>query len=109
MKILTTILTFYFVLLSGASTLRVVKSYYSDCCDAVADNGCCQKDEMEGCQKEKCVLNLNFSTGQFIVQQIQNVSIPDVFDDKKHEKLNYEKTFIPNYHNTFWHPPEMTS
>ncbi|UOK43838.1 MULTISPECIES: hypothetical protein [Flavobacterium] len=110
MKILTAILTFYFVLLSGAATLRLIKSHFSDCCEIAADNGCCQSDGIpDGCQKEKCVLNLNFSTGQFIVQQIQDVSIPDVFDDKKHEKLNYEKTFIPNYYNTFWHPPEITS
>ena len=110
MKILTTILTFYFVLLTGVPTLRVVKSLFADCCEILADNGCCQSDGIpEGCQKEKCVLNLNFSTGQFIVQQIQNLLVPDVFDDKKQDELNYEKRFIPNYYNTFWHPPEMNS
>ncbi|ESU22234.1 hypothetical protein FEDK69T_22160 [Flavobacterium enshiense DK69] len=76
----------------------------------MADNGCCQTGGVpEGCQKEKCVLNLNFSAGQFIVQQIQNLSIPDVFDDNKQNKLIYEKTFIPNYYNTFWHPPETNA
>lgn len=110
MKFITTILTFYFVLLTGVSTLRVMKSHFSDCCKALADNGCCQSDDMsDGCQKEKCVLNLNFSAGQFIVQQIQDISIPTIFDDKKQEKLIYEKTFIPNYYNTFWHPPEINS
>lgn len=110
MKIITTILTFYFVLLTGVTTFRVVKSQFSGCCEKVVDNGCCQNDDMpEGCQKEKCVLNLNFSAGQFIVQQIQDISIPYVFAEKKLERLIYEKTFIPNYYNTFWHPPEINS
>ncbi|ESU26419.1 hypothetical protein FLJC2902T_29060 [Flavobacterium limnosediminis JC2902] len=76
----------------------------------VEKSGCCRGDEMQdGCQKEKCVLNINFSAGQFIVQQIQNLSIPVTFEVEKQENLIYEKTFIPKYYNTFWHPPEMTS
>lgn len=111
MKFFTAILTFYFVFLTGVPTARIVKSLVSECCDVVAEkNKCCQGDEMpEGCQKEKCVLNLNFSAGQFIVQQIQNVSFPLIFETEKKSNLIYEKTFIPEYYKTFWHPPEMNS
>lgn len=111
MKFLTTILTFYFVLLIGAQTLRVAKSHFSESCMAMTEKrGCCQGDDMpEGCQKEKCVLNINFTAGQYIVQQIQNISIPVSFEVEKQEQLTYEKTFIPKYYNTFWHPPERVS
>lgn len=110
MKFLTAILTFYFVLLMGTPTLRVVKSHMKAHCTATAEKGCCKGEEMpEGCQKQKCVLNMNFSAGQFIVQQIQNLSIPIQFETEKKENLIYEKTFIPHYYNSFWHPPEGVS
>jgi len=99
------------MLLMGAQTLRVVKSHFSESCMAETEkSGCCQSDDVPGgCQKEKCVLNINFSAGQFIVQQIQNISIPVSFGVEKQDQLIYEKTFIPHYYNTFWHPPEMNS
>jgi hypothetical protein len=111
MKFLTAILTCYFLLLIGAPTVRVIKSHVSDSCIALSEKrGCCQGDEMPvGCQKEKCILNINFSAGQFIVQQIQSLTIPVTFEVEKQKNLIYEKTFIPKYYNTFWHPPEMTS
>lgn len=99
------------MLLMGASTLRVVKSHISESCLALAEkSGCCGGDDIpEGCQKEKCVLNINFSAGQFIVQQIQNLSIPVVFETQVKKNLVYEKSFIPHYYNKFWHPPEINS
>lgn len=111
MRFFTAILTFYFVLLTGVPTLRTVKSLVSACCVAVTEkDGCCKGDEMpDSCQKEKCVLNLNFSAGQFIVQQIQDISIPVISEVEKQTNLNYGKNFIPHYYNTFWHPPEMIS
>ncbi|HSD14634.1 MAG TPA: hypothetical protein VLB74_08295 [Flavobacterium sp.] len=111
MKYLTAILTFYFVLLIGVPTMREVKTHFLGGCVAMSEGGgCCSGGEIpEGCEKEKCILNMNFSTGQFIVQQIQNISIPVIFEEEKQERLIYEKTFIPYYYNTFWHPPEMNS
>ncbi|MGX7668160.1 hypothetical protein [Flavobacterium pedocola] len=105
---MTTIIAAYFVLLMGVPTLRVLKSHVSKQCMVMAQKGCCQGEEMpDGCQKEKCVLNLNFSAGQFIVQQIQDLSIPGIFEKETKQHLNYAKNLIPHFYNSFWHPPEM--
>lgn len=107
MKFLAAILTFYFVLLMGASSIRVIKSQISGQCKITAPKGCCKSEEMpESCQKQKCILNLNFSAGQFLVQQIQSVSVPLIFESEKKENLIYEGTLIENFYNSFWHPPE---
>lgn len=88
--------------------MRVLKSHVSKQCMVMAQEGCCQGDDMpDSCQKEKCVLNLNFSAGQFIVQQIQDVSFPGVFEKVKKQNLVYEKNLIPHFYNSFWHPPEI--
>lgn len=108
MKFLTTVITVYFVLLMGVPSLRVLKSHVSEQCKVTAQKGCCQREEMpESCQKQKCILNLNFSAGQFLVQQIQSVSIPVIFESEKKENLIYERSLIPDFYNSFWHPPEM--
>lgn len=108
MKFLTTILTAYFVLLIGASSLRVLKTQVLGPCKVMVQKGCCKSEEMpDSCQKQKCILNLNFSAGQFLVQQIQSISIPVIFESEKKENLIYERILITDFYNSFWHPPEM--
>lgn len=105
---LTTIISLYFLFLMAIPTIKVVKSELgSGCAEA------CQKEKKneipKGCQKEKCILNLNFNTGQFIVQQVQHINFNGAFEFENKDSLSYEKVFIPNYRNTIWHPPKSNS
>jgi hypothetical protein len=97
MKIRITLFCFYFLLLMAIPTIKVVKSqlgYDSKCCKE-------QKSEIpKGGQKGKCILNLNFNTGQFIAQQVQIVFFNHEIEIVEKECLNCEKNFIPNYTNT---------
>jgi hypothetical protein len=108
MKTLARILSFYFLFLITVPTIKVVKSQLGRNC---AES--CQKEMKgatpKGCQKGKCILNFNFNTGQFIVQQIQSVSFNSAFEIVEKGSLSYEKVFIDNYKNTIWHPPKSDS
>lgn len=63
----------------------------------------------KGCRKGKCILNFNFNTGHFLAQQIQNISLNLAILATAKEKSHYENSYIANYTNIIWHPPEHTS
>ncbi len=105
MKIGSIIFSFFFVLLLAIPTLKVVKSKIG--CQSSCSKE--QKSEMpKGCQKEKCVLNLNFSTGQFIVEQIQEFTFNKVIPFEIKRNLKQNTVFISSYKNTIWHPPKSS-
>jgi hypothetical protein len=108
MKTLARILSFYFLILIAIPAIKVVKSQLESNCSAI-----CHKENRsvnpKGCQKGKCILNFNFGTGQFIVQQIQSVSFNTDFEIADKDNLSYEKVFIANYKNIIWHPPKSDS
>jgi hypothetical protein len=104
MKTWTAIFSLYFLFLLAIPTLKVVKS------ELGCKNSCCKEQKSEipkGCQKEKCLFNLSYSTGHFIVQQIQKIVLHDSFATISKNDLSYEKVFIPNYKNSIWHPPKV--
>jgi hypothetical protein len=103
MKIGSIIFSFFFMLLIAIPTLKVVKSKFG--CQSSCSKE--QKSEMpKGCQKEKCVLNLNFSTGQFIVEQIHEFTFNREIKFENKRNLNHNNVFISSYKNTIWHPPK---
>jgi len=105
MKTLTRIISFYFLFLIAIPTIKVVKSQLGVNC-----NTTCQKENKninpKGCQKEKCILNFNFNTGQYIVEQIQSISFNQELGALERKNLSYEKVFLSKCQNTIWHPPK---
>lgn len=78
--------------------------------EAKCHDACCGKHLKEvtnGCQKEKCLVNLNFNTGPFVVfdtdYKFQNAFL-DALDK---ESTVYNNTLIPNFRVTIWQPPEI--
>lgn len=73
-------------------------------------DACCGKAKTgipNGCQKEKCLLNLNFNTAPFLVfdtdYKLQNI-FPDVLEKKN---AQYNNILIPNFRAVIWQPPEI--
>ena len=63
----------------------------------------------KGCEKEKCLLNFNFSSSSYIVfTTTYNFANNTIFIPKK-ENILYHKNFISNYNVTIWQPPESFS
>ncbi len=102
----------YLTLITAWPTLRVMKQHFSESCG----KSCCEsnvkkssKTNNSGCQKEKCLFNLNISMGQYLVQPIESLSFNDnsVYVAKK--TLEYHKSFISKYYASIWHPPKNYS
>lgn len=103
MKISTLLFSFYFSLLIAIPTLKVVKSQFE--CESSCSKE--RKDSMpKSCEKEKCILNFNFSAGQFIVEQIQYINFSNILKIEREKALAYPEIFISNYKNNIWHPPK---
>jgi len=105
MKTLVRIFSIYFLLLLAIPTFKVVKSELGMNCA----KSCCNQSKNEkqkGCQKEKCILNCSFNTGQFVVAQIQNISFKIPLKIGHENDLMYEKKNIPVYQDLIWQPPE---
>lgn len=105
MKFLAIIMCLYVNTLAVIPTVKVVKmTMETKCHDA-----CCGKHLKEtpsGCQKEKCLLNLNFSTGPFLVFDA-GYKFQDVFLDAViRESTIHNNTLIPNFSVVIWQPPE---
>ncbi len=62
-----------------------------------------------GCNKDKCVLNLNFTPSQFIVSKVQYGFIRNSFEIEKKQIVTFQKRITSNYNNTIWQPPERQS
>lgn len=99
----------YLTLITAWPTLRVMKQHFNESCS----KSCCErttkpssKSGNSGCQKEKCIFNLNISIGQYLVQPIESISLNDnrVYVAKK--TLEYHKSFISKYNVSIWHPPK---
>lgn len=105
MKFLTVIVCFYINMLAVIPSAKVIKMTMELKCH----DTCCGKPLKEnpnGCQKEKCLFNLNFTTAPFLVfdtvYQLQNVFL----DSLDKESTGYNNTLIPNFRVTIWQPPE---
>ncbi|MET0946602.1 MAG: hypothetical protein ABWY22_14435 [Flavobacterium sp.] len=105
MKTLARIISIYFLFLIAIPTVKVVKSQLGGNCNTACQNEK-KSESTKGCQKEKCILNFNFSTGHYIVQQIQSISFNQELEVVERNNLSYEKVFISKYQNTIWHPPK---
>ena len=105
MKIVARIISFYFLVLIAIPTLKVVKKQLDTNC-----NSCCHTEKSaeipRSCAKEKCILNFNFSTGQFIVQQIHDITFNRITEITEKSRLDYEKVFLSKYQNAIWIPPK---
>ena len=89
-------------------TYKVVKSELGmNCAKTCHNEG--KNEKQKGCQKERCILNNTFSSGQFIVEQIQNIPFNKQLEYGSKNDLTYEKEFIPKYKDIIWEPPETKS
>jgi hypothetical protein len=105
MKLWVTILCFYLFALTAAPTISIIKKHFAQKCESS-----CQKKEsntQNSCQKDKCILCTSFSPSQFILCQIQNISLNRNFKKEKKENLYYKKSLVKNYKNNIWQPPEI--
>ncbi len=105
MNTLVKIFSLYFLFLIAIPTFKVLKSQLGMSCAKSCHNEN-KKDKQKGCQKEKCILNINFSSGQFIVAQIQNITFNSQSEYLSKKDLTYEMKFIPKYKDLIWEPPE---
>ncbi|WP_136151779.1 hypothetical protein [Flavobacterium sangjuense] len=99
------ILCLYVNVLAVIPTVKVVKMTMElKCHDA-----CCGKPLKEipnGCQKEKCLINLNYHTGPFLVFEA-DYKMQNFFSDSLvRQTTHYNTTLIPNYNVVIWQPPE---
>ncbi|MCF6132851.1 hypothetical protein [Flavobacterium wongokense] len=106
MKFLAIILCFYVNFLAVIPTVRVVKMTMElKCHDA-----CCGKAKVgipNGCQKEKCLMNLNFNTAPFLVFE-SDYNFQEAFlDSLEKESTVYNNILIPNFRVVIWQPPEF--
>ncbi len=60
-----------------------------------------------GCQKDKCVLNINFNNATFLVFDTNYQLLSAVFDYSAKEKTQYHNNLIANFNVTIWQPPEL--
>ena len=89
-------------------TFKVVKSELGMNCTKTCHKES-KNEKQKGCQKEKCILNNSFSTGQFIVAQVQHIDLNTVFVYGSQNDFTYENEFIPKYKDIIWEPPETKS
>lgn len=74
-------------------------------------DACCGKPIKEipnGCQKEKCLINLNFHTGPFLVFDTEYKLQKIFLDSSIKENTHYNNTLIPNFSVVIWQPPEYS-
>ncbi len=79
--------------------------------EQMCHNTCCGKELKEipnGCQKEKCVLNLNFHTGPFLVFDTDYKLQKTFLNSLNKESIHYNNTLIPNFSVVIWQPPEYS-
>ncbi|WP_310025356.1 hypothetical protein [Flavobacterium arsenatis] len=62
-----------------------------------------------GCGKEKCILNLNFNFGQFLVSKIHYDFSRNSFEIEKQVISSFQKEIIATYNCKVWQPPETFS
>lgn len=102
----------YLTLITAWPTLRVMKQHFNENCS----KNCCESNEKKssrnnnsGCQKEKCLFNLNITIGQYLVQPIETISFNNnsIYVVKK--SVEYHKSFISKYNASIWHPPKNYS
>ena len=94
-------------MLTVIPTVKVIKMTMEQSCH----NTCCGKALKEipnGCQKEKCVVNLNFHTGPFLVFDTDYKLQKSFLDSSKKESIHYNNTLIPNFSVVIWQPPEYS-
>lgn len=104
MKPLIYSICFYFLLLAALPTVNVWRMHMAMNCRME----CSKNSEIPtGCQKDKCLMNLNFDLGQFVPGQIQQLSFQNTFLEEK-KKISFYKRFSPNkVFHTIWQPPEL--
>jgi hypothetical protein len=97
----------YINTLAVIPTARVIKMTMElKCHDA-----CCGKPKEEvpnGCQKEKCLVNLHFHTGPFLVFTTDYKLLNAFSEFLPKEKTRYNNTLIPNFSVVIWQPPEYS-
>lgn len=107
MKSLAIIMCFYINLLAVIPTVKVIGMTMEHKCH----DTCCGKAHEEtpnGCQKEKCLVNLNFNSGIFLVFD-NGYEFQNTFSDLTISKNTYyNTTLIPNFNVAIWQPPEYS-
>ena len=106
MKFLAILLCFYFNALTILPSVKAIKMQFAkkELVSCNKSNSDCEPTK--GCEKEKCLLNFNFSSSSFIVfATAYNFTNNTIFIPKKENSL-YHKNFISNYNVTIWQPPE---
>jgi hypothetical protein len=93
--------------LTALPTVKVIKmtlaeNCHSSCCGKGAD-----KAMPNGCQKDKCVLNINFNNATFLVFNTDYQLLSTVFYHSAKEKSQYHNNLISNFSVTIWQPPEL--
>ena len=107
MKFLAILLCFYFNALTIIPSVKAIKMQFAkkELVSCNKSNSDCEPTK--GCEKEKCLLNFNFSSSSFIVfATAYNFTNNTIFIRKKENSL-YHKNFISNYNVTIWQPPEL--
>lgn len=109
MKFFASIFCFYLFALTALPSVRAIKIQFSEKCQSSCQKNPCKKEMPSGCNKEKCVLNLNFNTGQFLVSKVQYEFFRNSFELEKQNIISFEKRITSNYSYTIWQPPEIVT
>jgi hypothetical protein len=84
-----------------ALELTMVRRCYNTCCEKKS-----KEDEPNGCQKENCFLNINFSNATFLVfetdYQLQIVYL----SSSKKENTLFNTALVSGCFLAIWQPPE---
>ena len=106
MKFFAILLCFYFNALTILPSVKAIKMQLAQKEQVSCNKSKSDCEPTKGCEKEKCLLNFNFSSSSFIVfAAAYNFTNNTIFIPKK-ENSSYHKNFISNYNVTIWQPPE---
>lgn len=106
MKIFGFFICIYFTILTALPTVRLIKIHLHKKCQSSFVKSNSKNNANNGCQKEKCIIDLTFNSSAFLNMN-QNYSFKTSFIPFKIiEKSECHKIFIPQYSATIWQPPE---
>jgi hypothetical protein len=95
------------MILTVSPTVSVIKMHFAQKNQSCCQKNPCKKEIPSGCDKEKCVLNLNFNISQFIVSKLKYDFIRNSFEVVKQKIISFDKRLISNYSYSIWQPPEI--
>lgn len=97
------------MMLTVTPTISAVKTHVALNSKSCCQKKPCKKEMPSGCDKEKCILNLNLNLGQYIASKVKFEFLRNSFEIQKKQIICLHKKLTSSYYYVIWQPPEQTS